>query len=55
MIKDIRVVEWTEGRGWSKRVQWDIQIMREGSRKWESAPFVELNRKPKYVSREGEK
>jgi len=55
MIKDIRAVEWEEGKGWKKHVQWDIQIMREGSRKWESVPFVRLKKKPEHVSRDGEK
>jgi len=54
MIKDIRVVEWEEKRS-ATPVRWDIQIMREGSRKWESVPFVRLKKKPEHVSRDGEK
>jgi len=54
MIKDIRVVEWDEGKVLSE-FHWDIQIMREGSRKWESIQFVKLKRKPKHVSRENKK
>ena len=54
MIKDIRVVEWDEGKVLSE-FYWDIQIMREGSREWESVPFVRLKKKPEHVSREDEK
>jgi hypothetical protein len=52
MIKDMRVVEWTEGRGWRKRFRWDIQIKRVGSTKWEPLPFVKLTRRPKKIARE---
>ena len=52
MIKDMRVVEWSEGRSWRKRFRWDIQIMRVGSTKWESLPYVKVKRKPKEVSKD---
>jgi hypothetical protein len=52
MIKDIRAVEWTQGRGWHKHTRWDIQIMREGSTKWESLPYIKVKRKPKEVSKD---
>jgi len=46
MIKDIRRVEWTEGRGWLKREHWDFQVMYEGSTKWVPMKFKKLSRKP---------
>jgi hypothetical protein len=51
LIKDIRAVEWTEGRR-IKQFKWDIQVMLEGSRKWEPIRLVKLARKPTKTSKE---
>jgi hypothetical protein len=45
LIKDIRAVEWTEGRR-VKRDKWCIQVMLEGSRKWVPIRLVRMKRKP---------
>jgi hypothetical protein len=45
-IKDIRRVEWTEGRGWRKVAKWDFQVMYEGSNRWEPMKFKRLRKKP---------
>jgi len=42
LIKDIRAVEWVEG----KSHRWCIQVMMEGSRKWVPIKLVRLKRKP---------
>lgn len=49
MIKDIRVVEWVDE---AKKFKWDIQVIREGSDKWEPVAFVKLERKPEEISKE---
>jgi hypothetical protein len=54
MIKDIRVVEWEEGR-FLKQTRWDIQIKRDGSNKWESLPYTKVKRKPQQVAWEKQK
>lgn len=49
MIKDIRVVEWIEE---GKKFKWDIQVLREGSDKWEPVTCVRLEERPEEISRE---
>ena len=48
MLKDIRAVQWVEGKK-VKKTRWEIQIRREGSKKWEPMALVRINRRPKHV------
>ena len=50
MIKDIRRVEWIEGRGWMRGEHWDFQVMYEGSTKWVPMKFKKLSRKPSELN-----
>ena len=45
-IKDIRRVEWTEGRGPFEMPHWDFQVMYEGSDQWEPMKYARLYERP---------
>ena len=47
MINDIRVVEWSEGRGVHRHWGWTIQVQHSGSKQWVTLNPNIIKQRPK--------